>query len=150
MNIGHAQALNEQAALLVGLEAHVRQSLSTDSLLHLGETRTAADNEKDDARIVYELRGGREDGLELVYPSEVSGIGDDELVGQDPLPPQFIVRGIERHDGLAIGPIVNYLDVIARDIAVAYDALGHEIGDSDNAVGGEERAIPRAPQSRPT
>src|SRR5260221_3549896 len=149
MDIDGTEALRHEFPLLVRLEAQVRESFSPRLLLHLGQPWAGADDEENDAVVVLELRGGGEEGIELVDAAKVARVADDELVAQVPCPPQGVVRGVDRNDRCAIRPVVDHLDAIVRHAILALEVSGHEVANHHHAIGDCERVIPHAAQRGP-
>jgi len=79
---------------------------------------TVADKEEDDIALVAEALSGVEDGAKFVNAAEIAGIAHHELVPEPPIPEQMVARAVDRSDCLAVRPVMDDRQSVARGTSV--------------------------------
>ena len=88
----------------------------------------AADAQEDDFWITLEAVGGCQNGIELMGPAEVSGIADDKLVFELPLPTQRILARGEGLDLVVFSALSGLVGAEFRQFCFARSgSFGHRL-----------------------
>jgi len=133
--------------ILVWHEAEYARELSfVHALSELVEGASAADEEKDDIRMIAQLFGGTQDRIEFMRTPKITRIADDEFGCELPFSAQWIVGCGDRNERFIIAPVRNDCYVIGRYAQSAHSHR-HSFADCDVGDGVAQRSVAQRLQS---